>query len=339
MPSVIIDKKITYSRFGGLYRKLNNASAIKRARSSCSHQNYTTTDIKNFCHEYYKDYDNFSMIYWDDLLDFTFIRNHIRVINRGHDFNLETLKNLFGKNIYYFKETKRYGFQYFDMINTTRSLGNKFDDKFFISEFQSRNEKLLHFGSLHGSSRIILDDNKNKDFLNKVKKNLKFNHPKLILCIKRIIKELGGLKNYIGVHIRTGETTIDDKMFRDIFNNTTDTIFEQVNYYFLNGKFDNMKCLESKRPVIYLATDAKNPRQTFRNFYSTFEPCIFSMSNFEHHLNIINNLTTTYDNYNLKNFFIPLVDLLVISGGGYFVGTNLSTFSKVAKEIHTFQIT
>lgn len=167
--------------------------------------------------------------------------------------------------------------------------------------------------------------------MNEVKKSLRFNHPELKLCIERIIDELGGLNNYIGVHI---ERRIGDEMFRIKANNTIERIFEQVNYYFLNEKFNNTKC---QHPVIFLATDARHPDQTFGNFYSKFSPCIFSLMDFRHHLKIFNNMKT-YNNYNLKNFFITLVDLLVASSGRYFVGTDKSTFSKVAQDIHDFQL-
>ncbi|CAG8500075.1 4853_t:CDS:1 [Dentiscutata heterogama] len=334
MPSVIIDKEITHSEFDRLYSKLERSVIMKKARlSSCSHRTNETTNIKDFCHKSHKHHEKFSLMYWDDLLDFTTLKKRIRIINRGHEFDLETLKKSF-ESIYYIKENSRYGYQYFDMDNMKRSLGKQFKKKFLISEFISRPEKLIHFGSLHGSRRVILDDMKNKEFLNEVKESLRFNHPELNLCIERIINELGGLKNYIGVHIRTGERRIGDEMFRIQANNTIKPIFDRVNHYFLNERFNNTKC---QHPIVFLATDAKNPNRTFRTFYSKFSPCIFSLTDFKHHLNIFNNIKA-YDNYKLKNFFMPLVDLLVASSGGHFVGTDKSTFSKMAKEIHDFQI-
>ncbi|CAG8667301.1 14243_t:CDS:2, partial [Cetraspora pellucida] len=321
MPSVIIDKQITHSGFKKLYQKLKDADTLKKARLSCPNQNNTATN--KYCNNRYKSNDKFSMMYWDELMDFTILKKHIKIINRGHEFSLDTLKKSF-ESIYYVRETKRYGFQYFDMNNTTRSLGSQYEQKFFISELTSRPEKLIHFGSLHGSRRIVLDDEKNQDFLNELKRNLRFNHSKLKLCVDRIINELGGPKNYIGVHIRTGEKSRLDEMFRIQVNDTIDTIFEQVNYYSLNGKLNTMKC---QHPIIYVATDTSHPDQTFKNFYSKFSPCIFSLKDFKHHLNIFDDVKT-YNNYTLNRFFAPLVDLLVASNGGYFVGTRKSTFSK-----------
>ncbi|CAG8751512.1 35852_t:CDS:2 [Gigaspora margarita] len=181
MPSLIIDKEITHGR-GPDY--LVHTERIK--------QSILKIFVINL--------EKFSMIYWDDLLDFTILRKRVRIINRGHEFNHDILKRSF-ESIYYFKE-------------------NSHDDE-------------------------------NKEFLNEIKKSLRFNHPELKLCIERIIDELGGLKNYIGVHI---ERRIGDEMFRIKANNTIERIFEQVNYYFLNEKFNNTKC---QHPVIFLATDAR----------------------------------------------------------------------------------
>ncbi|CAG8689045.1 8034_t:CDS:2, partial [Cetraspora pellucida] len=333
MPSIIIDKKITHSGFKKLYNKLKDADTLKKARLSCPNQKNTATN--KYCNNRYKSNDKFSMMYWDELMDFTILKKHIRIINRGHEFSLDTLKKSV-ESIYYVRETKRYGFQYFDMNNTTQSLGSQYERKFFISELTSRPETLIHFGSLHGSRRIVLDDEKSQDFLNELKRNLRFNHSKLKLCVEKIINELGGTKNYIGVHIRTGEKSRLDEMFRIQVNDTIDTIFEQVNYYSLNGKL-NVNTIKCQHPIIYVATDTSHPDQTFKNFYSKYSPCIFSLKDFKHHLNIFDDVRT-YNNYTLKRFFTPLVDLLVASNGGYFVGTRKSTFSKVAQEIHDFQI-
>lgn len=144
MPSLIIDKEITHDRFDNLYNRLEISVTMKRARLSCSHRTNKTIDIKDFCHQSHKLYEKFSMIYWDDLLDFTILRKRVRIINRGHEFNHDILKRSF-ESIYYFKENSRYEYQYFDMDNKNRSLGRQFNKKFIISEFKSRPEKLIHF--------------------------------------------------------------------------------------------------------------------------------------------------------------------------------------------------
>ncbi|CAG8487185.1 1687_t:CDS:2 [Gigaspora rosea] len=100
--------------------------------------------------------------------------------------------------------------------------------------------------AVSGLVREDLDD-ENKEFLNEVKKCLRFNHPELKLCIERIID--------IGVHIRTNEKRIGDKIVKIKANNTIEGIFVQVNYYFLNERLNNTKC---QHLIIFLATDARH---------------------------------------------------------------------------------
>ncbi|CAG8486888.1 9893_t:CDS:1 [Dentiscutata erythropus] len=315
MPSIIVSKKISFYRLEILYQKLNS---------------------------------KFDMMNWDDILDFIPLKDYVPVMNRGLNFDLETLKrtlkipdtgsgNYSEKDIHYIRGGRRYGIEFFDTIDTDEKL-QRYSKKFYISDLIKRNETLLHFGSLHGSNRIILKQPENIEFLRKVMKDLRFKHPILMDSVKRIIDELGGPRSFIGVHIRTG-----DGVFKNRKNKIINDIFDKMSNYsnshnltnnFLRKPLPNnasknvLKCLERPESlVIYIATDEPKPKEAFE---SNLNSCIFVLSDFNDHLKPLNNLKFT-------PFFKSLVDLLVVSNGVEFIGTRRSTFSKLAKAIHEYQ--
>ncbi|CAG8687240.1 9371_t:CDS:1 [Cetraspora pellucida] len=308
MPPIIVNKKICFSGFDKLYDKLNSS---------------------------------FPMMNWDDLLDFTPLKDYVPVINRGLNFNLDSLKKSLGLNdksdIYFIRGGRRYGIEFFDVNDNNKQL-KEYQKKIFIDDIKNRNETLIHFGSLHGSKRIILKKPENRNFLRKIKEDLKFNHPILVDCVKKITNDLGGTRSFIGVHLRTGDGIFKSERYRNIR-----TIFDKISNYSINHNFTNnllrkslpnnvpkkiLKCLESPVPLVtYIATDEKTPKKAFG---SKLNPCTFILSDFNTHLEPLNHLK-------FKSFFRSLVDLLVVSNGGAFIGTRRSTFSKMAQEFYEFQ--
>ncbi|CAG8573872.1 31908_t:CDS:1, partial [Racocetra persica] len=341
-----------------LYKTLNESATIKKARLLCS------TNHTIFCSDEYNRYDSFSLMNWSNLFDFTFVRKHIRVINRGYDFNLQTLEkflNITTKDTYYFVEEIRYEFQYFDTDDTNIEAGYHYQKKYFISNLKSRPETLIHLGSTFGLDRLVLEQRQNVDLYYGLLANFKFGHMALEECVKKIVEELGRRKSFIGIHIRVGDggfksiqfkEQLIDSMFNRLVSETKEWLEKPYsdskeypnvmkdNYYLLNSSKTllNSKCLESKKsPVIYIASDSKNPKQNFKKIYSNFNPCVFTLSDFKRYLEPLRDLYNDFDNHSLYSLFMPFVDMLVVSNGGIFIGTLNSSFSRVARDIHDFQ--
>ncbi|CAG8683998.1 8591_t:CDS:2, partial [Cetraspora pellucida] len=277
-----------------LYKNLNQSVMIKKARLLCS------TNHTKFCEKEYQKYDPFSLMNWDTLFDFTFVRQHVRVISHGYNFDVQTIKkflNFTTKEIYYFFEKGLYEVQYFDTDDTNLGMGYRYQKKYFISNLKSRPETLIHLGTTFGSRKIVLEQRKNIDLYYGLHANLKFGHMALDGCVKKIVEELGGRKSFISTHLRKE---------------------------WVDSPYNDSK----EYPNVMKASDSKDPKQDFQKIYSNFNYCVFTLSDFKKHLEPLRDLYNDIDNYSLYSFFICFVDLLVASNGGIFIGTLNSTFSR-----------
>ncbi|CAG8811309.1 742_t:CDS:1, partial [Racocetra fulgida] len=113
MPPIIVKKKFCFHEFDRLYEDLNSG---------------------------------FPMMNWDDLLDFTSLKDHVQVMNRESNFNLESLKSSLGisdgnHSIYFIRGGGRYGVEFFDVIDNDKPMKN-YKKKMFISDIKNRNETL-----------------------------------------------------------------------------------------------------------------------------------------------------------------------------------------------------
>ncbi|GES82089.1 CigA protein [Rhizophagus clarus] len=244
------------------------------------------------------------MINWEETFDLSELKQYVRIINRGYDFSLDNLKKNLNINdedddIYLFIETEQYEYEFFDKEESKQGLG-KFKKKYFMSDLLKIEKKLLHFTSLFSHYKIVLEKDENKKFRQLIHNKLIINNINLLNITNKIAKKLGGKGNYFGLHIRVG----DDE------------------------------CLKNNLPIIYIATDSDDPKNLFSKFYNNL-PCIFTLFDFTKELDILDHLSSDYDeNVGLSNFYIPLIDLLITAHGKIFIGTEGSTFSRMAYEVH-----
>ncbi|RIA95741.1 hypothetical protein C1645_756607 [Glomus cerebriforme] len=88
--------------------------------------------------------------------------------------------------------------------------------------------------------------------------------------------------------------------------------------------------------VIYLATDAKNPRMNplLFKFFNTF-PCVFVLDDFEQDLINLKSVRNIHDKTPLTSYLIPMLDSIISAKGFNFIGTPKSTFSNyIDKTLH-----
>lgn len=62
--------------------------------------------------------------------------------------------------------------------------------------------RLLDFGSMFGSARLMLKNRKNQEFQRKVEDRLIFREPRIEDISERIANRLGGRGRYFGIHLR-----------------------------------------------------------------------------------------------------------------------------------------
>ncbi|GBB94011.1 hypothetical protein RclHR1_22720001 [Rhizophagus clarus] len=345
MPPILTNYYPPWSTFHSLYNALNKSVIAKKYRKEhCYIKNDGNGEnIDNFCdNNKYSKYDNFTMLNWDQLFDLSELKKHVKMVDRGYDFSLDNLISDFnvGENdTYLFIEDKRFEFEFFDNDNSTRQIHEDFEKKFLISDLIKIDKKLLHFASLFHINRIVLENQHNIEFRHLIHNTLIINNSKLLNIANGIIKKLGDKGNYIGLHIRIG-----DGIYIDEAEDNKILIFNELMNYLLESgllrnskkffKYNLKECVSHNLPIIYLATDANDPRKNLYKFYKNI-PCVFTLMDFSKDLENFGNIPSDFDeDTNLKSFYVPIVDLLVTAYGNFFIGTPKSTFSMAAVEIN-----
>ncbi|CAG8736590.1 17874_t:CDS:1 [Dentiscutata erythropus] len=253
---------------------------------------------------------------WEELMDFTFLKQNIKYIYR-QDFNFNHLiESLYINNdaeIYNISNSREQ--QYCD-YNTS-----KFQKCVNLVELRRRSEKLLHFGSVFSSHKIIATLPENRNFKTKLKQMMLPNNPTILSIANKIVDKIGGTNSFIGVHARLG-----DSIFLKHQNMTVQNLIETIQNDFKDIDIkDGSACLPTK---IFLATD-KRDSESLRLFFQTF-PCVHMLNDFDDLLEPLKSLKNPSDGTIMYEFLIPFVDLLVVSRGYKFYKTSSSTFSRYA---------
>ncbi|KAF0337247.1 ciga protein [Gigaspora margarita] len=265
----------------------------------------------------------YTMYNWDELLDFTFLKHHIKYIN-CQNFNYEYLLNslhIYNNSEAYnvTKDEYRYQQRYYDDAKSTIKL-DKFKERVNLIDLSKRSEKLINFASVFSSHRIVRQLPESKEFWNKFISKMLPNNPTLINITDKIIDKLGGIDSFIGLHAR-----LKDRIYRKNQNNTVQSFIKRIKTDFKDD------CLKTK---IFLATDLKRDHISIQPFIQTFSSCINMLDDFKDLLEPLDFLKSPRDGMIMYEFLIPLVDLLVVSKGNKFYGTSGSTFSSYAEQLH-----
>ncbi|CAI2173984.1 14210_t:CDS:1 [Funneliformis geosporum] len=306
----------------------------------------------------------FTQLDWEELLNFEFIKKHIRYVHRNDtNFDVKELYSYLNitnpeTQVYTLAEETRYDFQFYDDENTTQVSNDNFKFLVNLCSLQKRKDKLIHFGSVYHLLRFNLKNEDNIEFINSVRENMIINHPVLLNVGEKISEQLGGKGAYIGVHLRLGDNGLDrkfgekaeenvDQIIKELLNELPTTPLDEDDVYLAKDLFpveaitiDAKKCLRSIAaeqrhvPIIYLASDKPRKDQRLRKFFREF-PCVFMLSsNFTKYLDALSKLKNPRDGALLFQYFVPFIDGIVAARGGKFIGTPESTFSDYVYRLH-----
>ncbi|CAG8489520.1 1522_t:CDS:1, partial [Cetraspora pellucida] len=266
----------------------------------------------------------YSMYDWDELIDFTFLKLHIKHINR-QDFNyknlLESLHIYNNTEVYNMtKDEYPYQQRYYDDATSTIGL-DIFKERVNLIDLSKRSEKLLHFGSVYPATRIVRQLPESNEFWNKLMNKALPNNPTLINITDKIVDKIGGIDNFIGIHAR-----LKDGRYLRNQKETVQNLIKRIEKDFKDGV-----CLKT---TIFLATDMKRDHISLQPFFQKFSSCTYILDDFKDLLEPLKFLKNPRDGIIMYEFLIPLVDLLVVSKGNKFYGTKNSTFSSYAQRLH-----
>ncbi len=95
----------------------------------------------------------------------------------------------------------------------------------------NRHIRMVHFGSIFGSDRVIMSSKSGLELMNIVDKALVYTSSPLLRISNRIIDELGGQGTYVGLHMRIGEMRLGGEMFWSQANQTIQSIVGNLTDY------------------------------------------------------------------------------------------------------------
>ncbi|KAG8819145.1 hypothetical protein FRC17_010591, partial [Serendipita sp. 399] len=196
---------LPYKPFDELFKQFGRSD-----KSWLSHCRTADTSANSMVKECRK-YERYTHLSWQDLIDLHLVKETlgVNVIERW-DFRNSWLKDALGlgsNDIYWVKDSSAYEFRFHDGDTTGRSRGKyqTFVDIFSDLDKASYHHKLLHLGTLFGTSRLSLSLPANKKLRQSVRATMRYKNRLLELFAARIVQQLGGSNAFFGVHLRVGD--------------------------------------------------------------------------------------------------------------------------------------
>ncbi|KAI8384775.1 uncharacterized protein BYT42DRAFT_563627 [Radiomyces spectabilis] len=251
----------------------------------------------------------------------------------------------------------RYSYQIYETAQMPSKL-QKFEYRLNLADIQTRPEPFVVFGSLFGSHRLqLLEGSKLAWVRSYLRKELGISHPVVQEKSLDLVSRLGGPAQFAAIHVRQG-----DGVFKKLLKTTVKRVRETLEHRVQQGEITAAinatiqrlgalsttqearqqrldECLKqqyvhSRLQIIYMATDAKKPREKFAELYNEFA-CLFTLSDFP---DIMEQTTSSVLGFSaeekyyphvshLGSLLFPMIDAEVTSHGSFFVGTPKSTFS------------
>lgn len=176
---------------------------------------------------------------WTFFYNMTEISQQVPVIFRpGLDYQwLYKSFNLNEQDVYFFKDMSPYEYQIHDDRATDLPL-DRFNYKIDLTTLEDINHRVLHFGSMFGSYRILAETESHAQVLKNIRTNMIFRNPVLSGAAERIVSQLGGPNKFVGMHVRVGDgifklraSILVDDIFHQLVDQFTDLSVEQVEEY------------------------------------------------------------------------------------------------------------
>lgn len=306
---------------------------------------------------------NYTSLRWDRLFDLTALKQRVRIRYRD-DYDKTYLQRTYGidpQDVYHIRDELLYDYRISDQSG--ESLG-KYKREIFLYDLAERPERLLSFGSLFGSGRVMHSTPESIELYNFLFKQFVFKPqalPELFAEATDIITRLGGPRSYVSFHARVGDSIFErfssqvmGKLWSDL-QKYTPLVSPPPSFILEKNEVNTDLCLAPLetpdtdaidwttgqvapgRPLLmFMATDAKHPRQfpLFEQLYKTF-PCVVTLSDlYDYKDSALATLVNPADGIRYGKFLVPFLDGLIASYAQEFTGSMWSTFSSYIRFLH-----
>lgn len=96
--------------------------------------------------------------------------------------------------------------------------------------------RILHFGSVFGSDRVIMSSKDGQEMAKAVEDTLLYSNPKLHSFSDKFVERLGGRGSFIGLHLRIGEARGGGEMFNSKPDETVTAVLNEVSAWLESAK-------------------------------------------------------------------------------------------------------
>ncbi|KAI8991570.1 CigA protein [Mycotypha africana] len=163
------------------------------------------------------------------------------------------------EDIYFFKDMSPYEYQILDNKRLDDLPMTRFNYRIDVEKLQEIEHRVLHFGSMFGSYRVLAETNDHALKLKNIRSKMILQQPILSAVTARIVEKLGGTNNFIGMHLRVGDgifklraSILVDDIFHELVDKYTDLTVEQVADYEGGVEQHNLDRTESSEYEIKL---------------------------------------------------------------------------------------
>ncbi|KAI9258828.1 hypothetical protein BDA99DRAFT_440708 [Phascolomyces articulosus] len=167
------------------------------------------------------------------------IQDNVRIIFRqdlSTEWILDTLQ-VQSSDIYYMKDMSPYEFRVYDKPDSATPLA-KFVNRIDLATLEAIDTRVLHFGSVFGTYRVLAQTPEHAELLRTFRSEMIFRNPILAETAARVVRQLGGVDQFVGLHIRVGDGLFKvrasihvDDIYHKLVDAFTDLTVDQVAYY------------------------------------------------------------------------------------------------------------
>jgi hypothetical protein len=289
-------------------------------------------------------YDRFAMLRWSWACDLPLLTKKfgVKYIER-RDMSLSALQASLGveeHDIYKVTDLHPYAWDLrgknIPISHNPRYLEHYTMDSFIVPH------KVLHLYGVFGEGRVSTDKNEREA----IKQILVFRNTDVQDTASKYVESLGGVDQYVSIHIRTG-----DGVFRKTLASRIPVAIERLHRVIGDQgepAINNMQvhtndrlqwCKENsslgkRYSMIFVATDARNPRQDLAAVFDEF-PCAVTLSDFsESWLEPLKNANSIDEYKSIDRWLLTFVDAEIAQQARRYIPSPGSTFSGYIGAIH-----
>ncbi|KAI7896887.1 CigA protein [Mucor mucedo] len=218
LPSVYLgNPAFPWLRFDKMYERL--LLQTKNGLSYCSELR-EGEPLSTECLNYFR----WTAVPWTFFYDLQALNRKVRIVFR-QDLSLEWLNGTLqidADDTYLFKDNSPFDFRVYDLPESKTPL-TRFVNRIDLSTLESIKEKLIHFGSVFGTSRVLAQSKEHAELLQFIRQEMIFKNPVLVDTAAKVVQQLGGVGQFVGIHLRVG-----DGMFKTRASIAIDDIYHQL---------------------------------------------------------------------------------------------------------------